>query len=495
MFRHAAPRAARRAACALLALTACSAFVLSGDTSCAPAVTACTQEEIDAIPVASIANMHWLMQVTPSGYSDFAIVTRPPFPRRDPRDPMGPAPLHEMLSGEWAAAVRYDGMGPIWLERCFRYPEWKTNSNFTIVEPPQFPDDPDGDGLNEGWSRIQNDHLDIRVEYDMEIAPDGVAMGKDAINVEQFETSNPFVLFVTYELTNRTMAPLTGLALYQLAHIHPGNTETGIVDIGWDPMMYPSGDFQQFQYDITGFSYNSGLIDGFATGSTFHDHVGFSADIMPAAFGLGSYRGHRPGDPGLPATGGMKPVEGEHCDIENEALAGETALFQDEAAGSMRFDLGDLAPGATTSLRLMFSIQTRASGVPAESCLRVVDDTGPCPEIRIARGPCISPGPGAGPFDIVMGSLYDLQIVPGCDPAFDCVQLTSLVCLAQGHTSTDLTLAEDGHASDSLFYLVRRSGRFTSWGQGQPATGQPPLERFFFTPSTAPGVDACDVIP
>lgn len=478
-------------------LLAASIAARAGDTICSPAIRACTVDEISALPVRDISTLLSSLQLTPSGYTDFGIVRKPPFPRWDPRTPGGPPPLHEMFSGEWAAAVGYDSMVPIWLESCLRYPEWRTNSNFSIVEVPDFSTDLDADGINEGSSLIRNPDLEIRIHYDFEIAPGGVAMGKGAADPgEAYETSDPFVFIQTYDIKNITTRTLQNLSLYQFAHMHPANAEEPIVDIGWDDTAHPFGLYGTYRYDITGFSTNSGLTDNYPTGSTFRDHVSFSSSIMPAAHGLGSYRGHVPGDNGLPASGGMKPIVGEHCDIENRMLANEATLLQDEAAGSMRFDLGNFAPGEMKSVSVMLSFQSRAHGIPAASCLEVVNERTADPEIRLTRGPCQRGGTDdSGPWDVMYGSLYDLQLVPGCSPSFDCTALIAPVCVAQGYTSNEITVTEDAHLTDALFYLVRHSGRFTSWGSGASRAGEPPVERFFFTPTTAPGVDACDVIP
>lgn len=469
----------------------------AGDTMCAPAIRTCTAEEIAAIPVRDISTLLTQIQVTPGGYSDFVIARKPPFPRWDPRTPTGPSPLHEMFSGEWAAAIGYDSLVPIWLEPCFRYPEWRTNSNFSIVEVPDFSTDLDADGIHEGSSLIRNPDLEIRIHYDFQIAPGGVAMGKGLADPGgTYESSDPFVFIQTYDIKNTTSRTLQNVSLYQFAHMHPANAEGAIVDVGWDGSAHAAGLYQNYRYDITGFATNSGLTDNTPTGSTFRDHVSFSSSVMPAAHGLGTYRGHLPGDGGLPSSGGLKPIQGEHCDIENRTLANETTLLQDEAAGSMRFDLGNLAPGATTSLSVMLSFQTRARGIPAASCLQIVNERTADPVIRLTRGPCPRGGTDdSGPWDVMYGSLYDLQLVPGCSPSFDCTALVSPVCIAQGYASNEITVTEDAHLTDALFYLVRPSGRFSSWGSGAPRAGELPIERFFFTPATAPDVDACDVIP
>jgi hypothetical protein len=49
---------------------------------------------------------------------------------------------HEMLSGEWAAAILYDGIDTpggkaMWLPHNFVCPSWTTNSNFQVVQSMQ----------------------------------------------------------------------------------------------------------------------------------------------------------------------------------------------------------------------------------------------------------------------------------------------------------------------------------------------------------------------
>lgn len=464
------------------------------DRECVPAVTVCTQEELDTIPVAVYANPHWLMQFTPSGYSDFGVYTLPPFPRSDPRLPGGPDPLHEMFSGEWAAAIAYNGMEPIWLESCFRYPEWKTNSNFQILQEVLFPDDPDADGILEGSSVIANDHLEVTIRYDFDNTGTGVAMGRGMAREEPYELSNPFVLRQTYEIRNITDEAITGVHLYQLSHSHPANTETPTASIAYDDLPHPAGAHQDYRFDISGFATNSGLIDGFPTGSTFRDHVGLSANVAPNAHGLGSYRGHNPGDAGLPQTGGMKPVVGEHCDIEGQSLANEAFLANDEVAGSMRFDLGTILPNETKSVTVQLAFQSRARGIPAEACVQVVDASGADPVIRVTKGAC--QGAQAGqPLDVIQGSIADLRLAPGCSRAFDCTIISDVRCVTKAHPFDRVTVPDDAHLSDSWYMLARYAGEFTSWGDGYQGIGAPDLKRFFFTPTTAPDVDACDAIP
>jgi hypothetical protein len=77
-----------------------------------------------ASPNYSISNPDFDVFITSFGYSDVLLDKRPGFEGR------------EFLSGEWAAAVCYtkNGVtnGPIWLEPEFIFPDWISNSYFSI---------------------------------------------------------------------------------------------------------------------------------------------------------------------------------------------------------------------------------------------------------------------------------------------------------------------------------------------------------------------------
>jgi hypothetical protein len=169
--------------------------------------------------------------------------------------------------------------------------------------------------------------------------------------------------------------------------------------------------------------------------------------------------------------------------------------MQEEAAGSMRFDCGDLAPAEMVSLEVLFTFQSRDMGQADVSCLKVEDDTpGADPVISFAKGACIGEM-AAGPYDVIMGSTSSLATAPGCDPAFDCSRIIDAQCLASGYAFDRITIDRDAHRLDPLYFLLRRSSQFTTWGDGMNPGGTPPLRRFFFTYQGASGVDVCDTVP
>lgn len=485
-----------------LALALVAAPAARAGKMCAPGFGLCTPS-----PATVYANAHWQVQLTSFGYSDFVIWQLAPFPRRDPGDPGAPAPIHEMFSGEWAFAVYYGGQ-LVWLEPCHVYPDWRTNSNFVVVTPIQFPGDSDGDGLLEGFSVIENPDLRIRIDYDFEIATDGnvfgVAMGLGAKGTAQdpYRLSNRYVLRQTFTMENISGETLFSVGLAGMVAAHPANDEAGVSSAAYDENFYSVGGFTEFFWDASTRAVNSGLTDGDPTGSQFDDVVNFSTDATPLGWDLDTYRGHSFGDAGLPTDPqqasmfGLKPVEGGHCNLEALTLNGVALLEDDQTSTSYMVGSGSLDPGEQAVYRTMLAMDSRASGDPAPACAHI-EETGGDPVIRLSKGACTGGTPTAQTYDVAMGSTADLSRVPSCGTfgggqPFDCSALVRLECKAAQHGLSQVTLDDDAHVTDLLFYLVRRSGMFLSWGDGNNVPGTTnPLFRFYFTPNTAPGIDVC----
>jgi hypothetical protein len=227
----------------------------------------------------------------------------------------------------------------------------------------------------------------------------------------------------------------------------------------------------------------------------FHDQVSISTAQMPTDWGLNTYKGHVPGDDGNdPSTGSLKPTVGSACDVELDLLGNETLLQSEETAGAMKWSLGDLSPGATAEVSLLMSFRSVAMGIPAPKCLEIMP-TGGDPEIRIGPGSCKDDGVAAGPYDIVKGSLFDVGLAPGCGKNVNCVALANLACVAQGYGFSRISLDDDVHPLDYIYYLVRRSAAFSIWGTGDvPGDGNPWL-RVYASPTTSLGIDACQPMP
>jgi hypothetical protein len=468
--------------------------------TCAPGGGFCTPS-----PVVVYANPNWSIQLTSFGYSDFVIYRLPPFPRWDSRDPMGPAPLHEMFSGEWAFAIRYNGT-VIWLEPCFLYPDWLTNSNFTVETPLSFTTDTDGDGVLEGSSVISNGTVRITIEYDFELATDGTnygtAMGLGALGTmaNPYRLSDKWVLIQRFTVENISGGMLSNLSLYGMAAPHPANTEYAGTSGAYDWTLHSAGGFMDYFWDVTAQATNSGLIDGFPTGSQFDDAVTYSINIAADAWDVDTYAGHQFGDDGITTDpndanlNGLKPLTGTHCNIENQAMNNATMLTGVEFAGGFRLDAGDLAAAATWLGDVMLAVDSRPTGQPAPACGHL-EETGGDPILRMSKGMCPAPSATTQMYDFAMGSKYDLSRVSPCGTGpmgdFDCTALTNLVCKARGHGMNSIQLDDDAHETDMLYYLARVSLENGGYGMGTNLPGTTAdLLRFYFSSQTAP-IDVC----
>lgn len=80
---------------------------------------------------------YWDAKVDAAGYGDYFNWWESPY---------HPHESHELLSGEWAAAIYYDGIdtgdSSMWLTDKFIEPYWETNSDFECDTAPTRSDDP-----------------------------------------------------------------------------------------------------------------------------------------------------------------------------------------------------------------------------------------------------------------------------------------------------------------------------------------------------------------
>jgi len=139
--------------------------VSAGLLDCPISTTACTTQEITDLPKAIYRSPSSYITLGPSGYSDFGIVTQGPYPQEDPRIPGGFPPLHEMMSGELATAISYNGMMPQWTQECWEHPNWRANTPWMVETAPSFVNDLDADGFLEGSSSVVNADLRLTVTF------------------------------------------------------------------------------------------------------------------------------------------------------------------------------------------------------------------------------------------------------------------------------------------------------------------------------------------
>ncbi|MCK4999418.1 MAG: DUF11 domain-containing protein, partial [Anaerohalosphaera sp.] len=289
-----------------------------------------------------------------AGYSDYGIF----YGQSDIHE----FPLHELLSGEWGAAIYFDGIATgdkaMWLTDMFLYPDWATNSNF--VGDPNSRDEGDNSNNSPGYdfndygqSVIRNGKLEITIDYEVvDLGEDGYSpmAGLDAVTGDGgFVKSDRYIFLQTYTIKNVDPNETTveDIEFYQMLHSHGADVYDDVVNSVYSDFEFedevlenytPFNSVHQignFRYDIT--QWNS-------SPASHIDHVGFSSTIEPDWIDNDIFRGHWPGKPG----------SGTHINIENRELNEDESIFDDEVAGAMGYDLGDVAFGESVSITFAF---------------------------------------------------------------------------------------------------------------------------------------------
>ena len=271
---------------------------------------------------------------------------------------------HEMLSGEWAAAIYYDGIDTNsnqakWLTDYFLYPFITTNSNFIFVDVNSF-DDPNNaitpyDGFVTNYhgthtaydtaqSIIANNNIRVTIDYEM------VDLGQNGYSPLSFVDSNGagyvhsdrYILLKTYTIKNISDSNITGLEFYQMlcgystyADKSSYSTASFADDLAsytpWNSIHKKTGTNYagNFKYDITQWGtlgYDPDHIDYINFGSTIEPNI-IDNDIF---------------------TG---EDTGTYLHIMNRNLNGQTSSTG-EVAGAMGWNLGTLTPGQSTKITL-----------------------------------------------------------------------------------------------------------------------------------------------
>jgi hypothetical protein len=297
----------------------------------------------------TLANPHWNITLTDFGYSDFLLDNTPGFEGR------------EYLSGEWGAAIGYQVNGGAhvtaeWLEPQFSYPNWVTNSTFSVASP-LTATGLNADNLPVAQSVIENAHLQITQRFEMLDTVTGTPMGTTAASASgpgAFNHSNRYVLKQTYTVRNIAGVAISDLQLFQL--LHGLNSQRGV----YDNRLY-AGPLGDFRHDTT-----LAGVDVWAVGSGagLEDFITFHAASAPTAQEIGYYgiEGN-----GIDDHSVGKPSEGVHLSIEANWLTPPYSTRQGTdsfapptrwVGGAQRWTLGSLSPGQSVSFDLMLSILT-----------------------------------------------------------------------------------------------------------------------------------------
>jgi hypothetical protein len=264
---------------------------------------------------------------------------------------------HEMLSGEWAAAIHYDGIASgsaaMWLTRSFVYPDFTTNSNFSTVGEPNAWNNPANpvQGIDSAYATIRDEPNKVKIKIDWELADlSGGAFSPlglmDANGVPRFVKSTRYVILQTYTMKNISASPITGLKFFQLLHGHPavyGSGDSGSYSTAsygdalanytpYNPV-HQVGDFK---YDMA--QWNPPRFSG----DEHIDYMGFSSTVAPSSYEVGFFSGH----------GYAPQTSGTYVRVMNRSLNSQTFLENQEIAGAMGWDFGTLSPGQSKSLTL-----------------------------------------------------------------------------------------------------------------------------------------------
>ena len=345
----------------------------------------------------TLSNPYWGMILDAAGYSDYIGWGYSPRPHV----------TGEMLSGEWGAAIYYDGISTspnaMWLTNQFIYPNWSTNSNFQIFQNPSAWDDPCNPvvGNDTGYSVIRNNQVEVRIDYetvDLGVQGSNGEGGsplafRDVNGTPVFAYSERYVLLQTYTIKNiQTDVNVTGLEFYQMLCGLWTNRSVYETTAFYDPLadynnhnsVHKVGNFH---YDITQWD------------SNYNNWIGFSSTLMPNSFDNGLY--------GKVYSGG-----GTEQRIEQRGLNGEPNspdAPRGWCAGAMGWYLGILEPNESVSmtLALMLGAQPITSTVVE---LTKVDD--------VNDGDCVGLGREITytidynyPNDSNIGDINDVNII------------------------------------------------------------------------------------
>jgi len=330
---------------------------------------------------------YWYATVDAAGYGDEFYWGYSPY---------HPHASHELLSGEWAGAIYYDGIdtgdGSMWLTDKFFLPYWETNSNFEIDENPSAWDDPNN--LVEGYGvydtghsvmKTSDDEVEITIDYEMvdlgegEFSPLAYREPGQPLRIRRSER---YVLLQTYTIKNiKATGSITGLEFYQMLHSHGANDYGPVVHCSYETLDFPDAlenytpwndvhKVGNFKYDITQWNNpddpQSNPVP--ATTDLHADWVGFSSTVEPNVIDCNLYAGHS-----------GEPTGGTHVHIEERDLNGETYEYG-ETAGAMGWYLPDLEPGESNSITVAFMFGTTDWPIPTILTKTNADPNNECVE-------------------------------------------------------------------------------------------------------------------
>jgi hypothetical protein len=282
-----------------------------------------------------------------------------------------PYAYHEILSGDWGAAVYYDSIQngkSMWLTDLFVVPTWPTGSSFTVVNAPPSWDNPNNPavpnvnatidtddynyhgttytGYDTGESIIKSGDNKLQITIDFEIAKvsNGSPLAfRDASGNTEYVNSENSVLLETYTLKNTSSSSLTNVKFFQFLHSHGDDDYGATMNSTYQTIILPDSLAQYIPYNsvhtVGNFCYD--ITQWNDVGSADHvDYVGFSSTTQPNYIENGTYAGHGDSEP---TTGVNKDIEA--CDATTN-LNNDANMYNVEAAGAMQWNLGTIDANA-----------------------------------------------------------------------------------------------------------------------------------------------------
>lgn len=343
-----------------------------------------------------LANPDWGIILSDHGYSDILMDLRVV----DGVSYKG----REYLSGEYAHAVTYvrDGVpvAPIWLEPDFIFPDWTTNSNFTVISPLTLIG-VNSSGLPIMESIVGNSDLEIKITSEMvDNGSVGIQNGMTAASAASVLvspiTSNKYIMAQRYEYKNISGVEITDLGVIQMLH--------GLVSLVslHDDRAYPAAGTDPFSFDAvftndTTVIGQDGINGSFADpavcvpgatagnplpGIEHFDVLTFHTPATPDAIDSSYYGDRAAGDNHVAG----KPSIGTHINIETGTMNASdffdpgdadyppdislTATYGDTVpedfwvAGAQAHVIGDLMPDDMIAFDYLLSLQTSTIGEP-----------------------------------------------------------------------------------------------------------------------------------
>jgi len=285
----------------------------------------------------------------------------------------------EQLSGDWAAAIKYEGIAndeAMWLQDEWVFPYWESNSRFQVIRPFESTDENRDGLLDYGESLISNEDVEITVEVsslDDKMNPLSMSLGLSPA-ADDSASINELVVRQTYRIKNVSGKLLEDVSFFQMLHAQPAgdwrSNHYGVYDPSCER---PGKTYQGSGYDISLFKPN-------CPGSSW-DIVGFSnLNREPTSYRIGEF----PGFANEPLSGafvGSEPGNGSlHHKVEaygvnedkngdgaDDEFLGQNYLGPKEIAGVAEWYLGDLEPGSTQVIEVLFGAGSSGKELPRPS--------------------------------------------------------------------------------------------------------------------------------